>query len=579
MKLYSVPFPSLRSGGRHCLPPRVMLDAAAALVVFACALSFPHLAYGEGAPVTYDVVARAAGPAAGTAEGVTFRTFGSPAIGPTGEVVFGADLQGPGLTTSTDSALFSGLPGAISPLALSGAPAPGTNANYGPIGLYGFQPLPIKTGGQVLFSAPLTNQQPGGPEGLFIGKPGAVTLIGRSGERAPNTEAGVFFQRDTPFGGSIRRYALSDAGQIAFSASLSGPRASVGLFAGAPGSLRLAARTGSPAPGAGGATFSQWYGAIGINAEGAVAFQGILSDGGEGIWLGQPGALELAVRPGTPAPGTAGNFESIIFRGSLNNNNQIAFRARARDGVAGSASLSTGIWAGTPGSLDLIALTGQPAPGTANNFFGFEPFSPAINNSGEVAFHGALDGRSGIWAGAAGALELVALHGAAAPLGAGSPSAQFSQFGPLILNQDGQVAFHALLEAEDGTSSGWSYWATDTSGELRLIAREGGVLDLGGGDLRTIAQLPAREREFDRDIDFMSLSTGSGRGQLFFNDAGQLTFRAIFGDGTEAIIVANVPEPGAAAIAGVAGALLLGRPRGRGRRPPPLVRADSSRQD
>jgi hypothetical protein len=337
---------------------------------------------------------------------------------------------------------------------------------------------------------------------------------------------------------------------------------STGVFGGAPGSLRLAARTGTPAPGAGGDTFQQFTVPT-INAAGAVALTATLTQTqGEGIWLGPPGALQAAVRTGAPAPGTTGSFSGFFFPGSgeytpLNDRNEVAFVARESDGQSGAS----GIWAGPAGSLELVALSGRPAPGAGGSFAGFGVSPPAINNRGQVAFHASTQlGIPGIWAASPGALGLVALAGQSAPLGAGSPGAHFSQFGSLILNDAGEIAFHALLEADDGSFSGWSYWVNDPSGGLRLIAREGGLLDLGGGNLVTIAKLPD---VFDQDPAFKSLGTESGHGWLFFNDAGQLVFRARLGDGTEAMVVATVavPEPAAVAPLLAAGVLILRRRR------------------
>jgi len=543
--------------------------AVVALAPLLClaALCWPP-AFAQSAPVTYQVIARTGDAAPGTGPGVTFapgvnsNTFELPGIGPTGAVVFGGFLAGPGVNASNDSALFSGPGGAISLLARSGAPAPDTGTNYGSLWKYPFASFPIRADGRVLFAAPLAGRL--GDDGLFVGAPGAVTLVGRSGQQAPDAEPGVRFE--SSFALNSRHFALNNAGQVAFEVSLTGPGprdSSFGLFSGAPGSLRLAARSGTPAPGAGGDTFLPQFSLPAINAAGAVAVTARLArTEGEGIWLGQPGALEPVVRTGAPAPGTTGTFTGLLFPSvsytAINDRNEVAFIARESDGQ----SDASGIWAGPAGSPELVALSGRPAPGAGAVFSGFGETPPAINNRGQVAFR--MNVRpgadlQGIWAGSPGALELVALQGQAAALGPGSPGARFSRFGPAILNDAGQVAFHALLESDDQTFSGWSYWVTDPSGGLRLVAREGGLLDLGGGNLVTIAKLPD---VFDQDGAFKSLGTESGHGWLFFNDAGQLVFRAQLGDGTQAIIVATVPEPGAVTGLAVSALLLLRRRRG-----------------
>lgn len=552
---------------------------AVAMVVGSAALG-PPAARGQGTPVTYQQVVRTGEPVPGGAPGTHFRALQVPTIGPDGHVAFTAAMQGGDVLPddSNASAFFvAGGGGPVAIVARSGSPAPGTDATYGSetpwLVHWGY---PVNAAGQIGFAAALRGQA-AGDEGLWVGGRAGVALVARAGEPAPDAPADVRFASSAPFGVHSARYTLNDAGQLSFRAALSGsaPEGASGIFAGGPGTTRMVARTDSPAPGAGGATFRTISGPA-INDAGAVAFQGQLSGTGvnsnndQGIWVGPPGALELAVRTGMPAPGTAGNFTAFpvaaVRPPMLNDANQVAFRGVIRDDLGVEKD---GVWAGAPNSLALAALRGDPAPGTGRNFYSIQG-RPGLNNRGEVAFRGAVEAgnlgsgsfRRGIWAGPAGELELVALEGTAAPLRPGDRPASFSEIERPTLNNAGQVVFRAWVSADDGSfSSSGGYWASDTAGRLHLIAREGEMIDVDGRPRRIFHLDLAGWRE---PGDGLSTTNGEG---VAFNDAGQVAFHAVVagefgeqGPRETVIYIATVPEPAAAA--GAAASLLLMMRRG-----------------
>jgi hypothetical protein len=70
-----------------------------------------------------------------------------------------------------------------------------------------------------------------------------------------------------------------------------------------------------------------------------------------------------------------------------------------------------------------------------------------------------------------------------------------------------------------------------------LILQTGRQIDLGGGNVKTLLA-------FENPYAF-GFGTASDDGQDFvFNDAGQFVFTAQFTDGTEAVVIAQVPEAG-----------------------------------
>ncbi len=191
---------------------------------------------------------------------------------------------------------------------------------------------------------------------------------------------------------------------------------------------------------------------------------------------------------------------------------------------------------------------------------------PVLNNAGQTAFVANLTGTGvdntnnlGIWLEESGILKLVSRRGNQAP---GTPGGvNFASIGSgFVLNDAGQIAFLAALTGSgvDSTND-LGIWATDRSGDLQLVAREGDLLEVAPGDFRTISA-------FYETLNSRSTGNSDGR-RSQFNNRGQLVFRASFTDGTQGIFVSNrvaIPEPSSLALAAVAATLLaLGRLRRR----------------
>jgi len=274
------------------------------------------------------------------------------------------------------------------------------------------------------------------------------------GDAAPGTDSGVSFFN---FEGLV----LNDAGQVAFLGELTGTEVvdsnSLGIWSEGGGSgLALVARSGSAAPDVSSGVYFGGLGNPVLNNVGQTAFAGGLVGEGtspfivNGIWSeGGGSGLALVTRVGNVAPGTDDTkFRFFSTALALNDAGQTAFF-----GWLDGTNTISGVWSeGGGAGLALVALGGNVAPGTGGTKFStFDTSSlPAINNAGQTAFGGNLASTKsvGIWSEGGGAgLALVAREGNVAPGtgGANFVSSGFDNFSDPVLNNAGQTAFSGFL--------------------------------------------------------------------------------------------------------------------------------------
>lgn len=289
------------------------------------------------------------------------------------------------------------------------------------------------------------------------------------------------------------------------------------------------ALTGDAAPGTG-VHFSILFNSV-INDAGQIAFLGILTGpdvditNQRGIWITDAsGTMELVARSGDPAPGAdpGGNFDGFETP-RLNEAGQIAFFAFfTNPGVNNIGIWVTDTVSGTP---ELVALTDTAAPGTNPAFTFGRIRPPVINDAGQTSFFGFLDdnGGSGVWATDAisGALVLIAREGEAAP----GTGANFGRvLGDAVLNGGGQAAFLSNLNGIGvDNSNDRAIWVTDAvSGMPELVARSGDPVPGAGPG-----------------VDYGRLDTP------VINDAGQIAFfspligTAVDGTNDQGIVVTD----------------------------------------
>lgn len=490
-------------------------------------------------------------PVPGAPDGARFGRFVFvPALNDAGEVVFSGTLeQGTGgVTASNDRGLWIvDAERRTRLIAREGSPAPG-----GPPGsvFASMSQLPVLNDrGQVAFTGFLRLGVGGvtfadsagvwGPDGSSD-----LTLLAREGNEAPGEPAGAIFD-------GFNEVGLDGSGRLVIRSVLRvGPGGVTtddrfGSWQLGPGEgLQLLVRPNAQAPDLDpGITFrSSSVPAIGGGAIAFTAFLGFvgfLDD--TGIWVSDSGASPvLAFREGEPAPGLPTETLSGFGFPILNREGRMAFSAQLRDGFGSSSGV--GLW--TPiegGGHRLLARTGMEAVGAPPGaVFGNRSIFPALNGAGRVAFRGGLErgvggttnlNDSGIWVeGPDGNLELVALEGTQAP--GLPPGAMFGQLGHPVLNVRQQLAFFTFLQGEAGGvtfSNDAAIFAVGTSGEVVLVAREGGLLEVSPGEFETIRTLFVHD-SLDQQVGRRSLS-----------NAGELAFKAEFTDGTSGIFVATLP--------------------------------------
>ena len=387
------------------------------------------------------LVAREGSHAPGTPSGVNF-SFGSPftfepepVFSATGLAAFDGGLTGSGVSTA-NTGIWSEGGGALHLVARKGSPAPGTASGV----TFNLLADPkVDANGRATFLATVAGSGVSGlnERGIWTERSGATQLLVRGGDPAPGAPVGVRF-------GSYLEWDLNSAGRIALRGGLTGP--------------------------------------------------GIDFFSGEGVWVEGAGGLDLVTRAGQAAPGTEPGVNFFGFLNpTLSDAGHVVFRA-GLTGAGVSSDNQDGIWAKVDQEVELVARDGSVAPGTVGDVRFTHFTSPIINNAGQIAFRALLGGgdvdssnNMGLWMASGGETKLLLQKGAPAP-GAG-PGVTFNFLGDPELNSTGQVAFHGMLQGPgvDSTNN-FGIWAVGAHG-LELVARTGQLFEVAPGDQRTIESL------------------------------------------------------------------------------------------
>lgn len=481
-------------------------------------------------------------------------TFSTPLLNSAGETTFQAKFATHvgTATASNDTALWFEQSSNLLLAAREGTQAPG--APLGAAFSETFRLTGFNGASQVAFQGVLSSGAGGvsgaNDDGIWTNVGGSFNLLAREGSPAAGASGASFGPLEFP--------RLNAAGEIVFKGSLAAGAAAnnnEGIWAFRNGTLDLVAREGQPAPGApagthfGGSNLDLTsFSPPLISDDGSVVFAANFGAGAistdRGIWSDRAGSLDLIVRTGDQAPGTpAGTKIAFIIDSSrINGLGQLAGYWQLAGGDVIDNVNERGIWAEGNGSLELVARSGDPAPGTPAGtvFGGLSP--PSFNDAGKVAFYASLSGSNaelnsnnneGIWTNRSGGLSLVMREGDQAPT---LPAGAVFSFNLVSArpqhNNLGQIKFPGFLRPGVGgvtTDNDGALWATDASGALQLIVREGNPFTVAPGDVRTI----------------MSIGPNGLGESSELNDDGTLAFVLKFTDGSQGVFTATVgvPEP------------------------------------
>jgi hypothetical protein len=305
-----------------------------------------------GGQIQYQNVALTGQPALGLPAGVNYSTLSLPAINNARQVVYIASFDGPGVTAANNLGHFAGDFSGPQLVARMGNAAPGTAVGV-TYRVFSTLPLPsLSDAGQVAYLAGLAG--PGvvtgqNDVGSYAGTLASPQLVARTGAAAPGTSAGVKYK-------SFTTPALNDNGQMAYLATFAGPDViepdidgnplagtnSFALYTGTLASPQLIARAGNAAPGIPEEVRPFSFTAPVLNDMGQVAYGAFLmservGDGGvivadqrgSALYAGDPGFPQLIARTGNAAPGTPADviYDRLgVDAPALNDNGQVAYR-------------------------------------------------------------------------------------------------------------------------------------------------------------------------------------------------------------------------------------------------------------
>jgi len=379
--------------------------------------------------------------APGTGGGVLASVGSLTTLNDAGESAFIGTVTGGG--TTTQGLFVADRTGALTAIALVGDPAPGSDAGTFSgfnIGTGGRGVFDLNSTGEVIFAASVASS--GGLfQGLYLVDAGGVmSRVAYSLDTAPDTGGGLLLGFDA--------VALNDLGEAAFKSSLALGSVSEGLFrldvTGVVYSLVL---PGDPAPGTWSGVYTDFgMGALAISNAGDTAFFANVSGAAhEGIFLeGPTGLPRLIASRRQLAPGSEGGT-FLRFNSTdppaLNEAGDVAFDAD----IQNSPIITSGIYlTDASGVVSAIVATGDSVPGTAGRRLG-SVWSPSMNDHGEITFRASLSGapvtRAFFHRDRSGSTTLVGKSGATVPGTGGKLFGPMAGIGTYPVNNAGEIAF------------------------------------------------------------------------------------------------------------------------------------------
>ena len=207
--------------------------------------------------------------------------------------------------------------------------------------------------------------------GIWYGQPGALELVARTGQQAPDLAQGVVFSGIHPY------LNCSETGCLVFTADLAGPGITTGvndvaIYCGPPGDFRKVLQGGDPVPDIGpDVTVSATGSMAGGLTDNGTLYVGTDLEGPDlqswqrAYWFGSRDELDLVLWEGMPVVGCPACAPGVTFDWiadlAFNDEGQISFNA----GLVGPGVFSVndrGRWIGSPGNWEIVHREGQPMP-------------------------------------------------------------------------------------------------------------------------------------------------------------------------------------------------------------------------
>lgn len=321
-------------------------------------------------------------------------------INMTGHVTFRGSISGSAQGSLDDAGIYRAQSGSITEIAREGTSYPG----LGSLGLV--NDSVINNSGDVLFQAWFTSGY-----GFYLSDGSTVTKVAHPGDSSPDGTGSI--------GESAAAQAtLNNAGMAITLMGMSGsgvsPDQALILHDGV--SSSVVARAGEPDP-AGNIWRSFGGSFVGaspvppaMNDGGDIAFSGVTSPTRFGtkisrIYAGKPGALQLVVSGGDPAPDGNGTFPNSFGFGVplINENGDVVFTANVENTTGGEENQGLFFWEASTGSLKQVIRQGDAFAGDRLLKAQISPWPQAggnassINNLGQIAFQFSLfNGDSGV---------------------------------------------------------------------------------------------------------------------------------------------------------------------------------------
>ena len=253
----------------------------------------------------------------------TFSDFSHLEMNNAGQTAFEANITG----GSSSSGIYRSSGGALTAIALQGQSAPGAGAGT----FAGLGTPSLNDAGLIVFSAGINGDASGGA--IYRNSSGnTLTVFALQGQSAPGTGTGTFSLFGT-------QQVLNEAGLIAFSAGISGGTSTQGLYrssSSTSNTLIPIALRGQSATGAGTGTFSALSIPV-MNDAGQLAFSAGITGGTstQGLYLGDGRDTVAAQLQGAALAGKT--VSSLgMSTSSLNRHGQLAYLATFTDGTQGN---------------------------------------------------------------------------------------------------------------------------------------------------------------------------------------------------------------------------------------------------